>query len=56
MSHLLLFIRQSVNPGASFAFFCIHRCDHASITNSFKLVKTRPMLWKVCRLEKVYVY
>lgn len=53
--HLWLLFSKYVNPGASFAFICVHRCKHAPVATSFKFVKTGPMLGKVRRLEKVYV-
>lgn len=51
-----LLFSKDVNPGVSFALLCAHRCNHTPVATSFKLVKTSPMLGKVHRLEKVYVY
>ena len=40
---LWLLVSEDVNPGSSFAFFCIHRDDYTPVAATFKLVKASPM-------------
>jgi hypothetical protein len=56
LARSLWLFSKDINPGASVASFCVHRCNHAPIAAPFKVVKTSPMLGKFRGLENVNVY